>query len=43
LKSVKNLVKCTKCGKEIETGREVKKGWIQKKPYHAECAPKLAS
>jgi hypothetical protein len=35
-----NLVNCAKCGKEIEAGKEVKKGWIQKKAYHAECAPK---
>jgi hypothetical protein len=37
---VVNLVNCAKCGKEIEAGKEVKKGWISKKPYHAECAPK---
>jgi hypothetical protein len=34
-----NLVTCAKCGKEIEAGKEVKKGWIRKKAYHAECAP----
>ena len=39
-KSVVNLVNCTKCGKAIEAGKEVKKDWISKKPYHAECAPK---
>jgi hypothetical protein len=27
-----------KCGKEIDAGKEVKKGWITKKPYHGECA-----
>jgi hypothetical protein len=37
---VMNLVTCAKCGKEIEAGKEVKKGWITKKAYHAECAPK---
>ena len=39
-KSVVNLVSCAKCGKAVEAGKEVKKGWISKKPYHAECAPK---
>ena len=39
-KGVMNLVKCAKCGKDIEAGKEVKKGWISKKAYHAECAPK---
>ena len=39
-KSVVNLVNCAKCGKAIEAGKEVRKGWIAKKPYHAECAPK---
>ena len=38
--SVVNLVNCAKCGKAIEAGKEVKKGWMSKKPYHAECAPK---
>jgi predicted transcriptional regulator len=38
--SVVNLVNCANCGKAIEAGKEVKKGWIGKKPYHAECAPK---
>jgi len=37
---VVNLVNCAKCGKAIEAGKEVKKGWMSKKPYHAECAPK---
>ena len=37
-KSVVDLVKCAKCGKEIDAGKEVKKGWISKKTYHAECA-----
>ncbi len=38
--SVVDLVNCAKCGKAIEAGKEVKKGWISKKPYHADCAPK---
>jgi hypothetical protein len=33
-----NLVKCAKCDKEIDAGKEVKKGWITKKAYHGECA-----
>jgi hypothetical protein len=33
------LANCAKCGKTIEPGKEVKKGWISKKLYHAECAP----
>jgi hypothetical protein len=32
-----NLVNCMKCGKEIDAGKEVKKGWITKKTYHSEC------
>jgi len=35
-----NLVECAKYGKEIEASKEVKKGWITKKSYHPECAPK---
>jgi transcription initiation factor TFIIB len=38
--SVVNLVNCAKCGKAIEAGKEVKKGWMSKKTYHADCAPK---
>jgi hypothetical protein len=30
--------KCTKCGKEIPPGQEVKKGFLMKKSYHRECA-----
>jgi len=37
-KSVVDLIKCAKCSKEIDAGKEVKKGWISKKTYHAECA-----
>jgi hypothetical protein len=32
------MANCAKCGKEVEAGKEVKKGWIGKKTYHAECA-----
>jgi hypothetical protein len=32
--------KCAKCGNNIEQGKEVVKGTIMKKYYHAECAPK---
>jgi len=32
------MVKCEKCGKDIEPGKEVKKGLFKKKTYHAECA-----
>jgi hypothetical protein len=28
-----------KCDKDIEPGKEVKKGLFKKKTYHAECAP----
>jgi hypothetical protein len=31
---------CAKCGKEIPAGQEVKKGFLRKKSYHKECAPK---
>jgi len=31
---------CAKCGKEIPAGQEVKKGFLMKKSYHNECAPK---
>ena len=33
-------VNCAKCGKEIPAGQEVKKGFLRKKSYHKECAPK---
>ena len=33
-------VTCAKCGKEIPAGEEVKKGFLKKKSYHKECAPK---
>jgi hypothetical protein len=35
---VMNMTNCAKCGKEVEAGKEVKKGWIGKKTYHAGCA-----
>ena len=35
---VMKMANCAKCGKEVEAGKEVKKGWIGKKTYHAECA-----
>ena len=38
LNGVISLVNCMKCGKEIDAGKEVKKGWITKKAYHGECA-----
>lgn len=34
------MVKCAKCGKEIEAGKEVKKGFLRKSYYHPECVPK---
>ena len=34
------MAKCAKCGKDIEPGKEVRKGFLWKKAYHAECAPK---
>lgn len=32
------MAKCAKCGKDIEPGEEVRKGFLWKKAYHAECA-----
>jgi hypothetical protein len=32
------MVNCAKCGKEIPSGQEVKKGFLIKKSYHKECA-----
>jgi hypothetical protein len=29
-----------KCGKEVTAGQEVKKGFLTKKSYHKDCAPK---
>ena len=34
------MVNCAKCGKDIPAGKEVKKGFLRKKSYHKECAPK---
>jgi hypothetical protein len=34
------MVNCAKCGKDIPSGQEVKKGFLIKKSYHKECAPK---
>jgi hypothetical protein len=34
------MVNCAKCGKDIPSGEEVKKGFLIKKSYHKECAPK---
>jgi hypothetical protein len=34
------LVKCAKCGEEIPSGQEVKRGILRKKYYHKECVPK---
>jgi len=34
------MVNCAKCGKDIPAGQEVKKGFLMKKSYHKECAPK---
>jgi hypothetical protein len=31
---------CAKCGAEIPAGQEVRKGFLRKKSYHKECAPK---
>jgi len=34
------MAKCAVCGKDIEPGKEVKKGLFRKKYYHAECLKK---
>jgi hypothetical protein len=31
---------CAKCGEEIPAGQEVRKGFLRKKSYYKECAPK---
>ncbi len=40
LLEVVTTVNCAKCGKEIPAGQEVRKGFLRKKSYHRECAPK---
>ncbi len=31
---------CAKCGGRIPDGEEVKRGFLRKKNYHKDCAPK---
>jgi hypothetical protein len=34
------MAKCEVCGKDIEKGKEVKKGFFRRKYYHPECFKK---